>query len=514
MRCRHLKIAKISDAMKLPWKKKKIEKRVLEDFSSYIEPLNILKTSLDEQLKVDVYPDMRTDLIYSPDYLGIEWNTKGISIPIFEGMLTADGKENLYLEKGVVCAKGNLKVDTEYNALDSKKSSRARSPLYVMSVDRLKKLVVETRSHLLKEKYVQSDTRRTVRPESKEEVWPYIIREFLDYRFNSSSVYVEGKEVRLELAEINALNILREVNTKRPSVTVLRTRKPDTFENFSIAKPSSIDPNKAPLTISGSYEINFRPYEKNGKRLIKKGKGNTLHLFPDEDYVLPSIPIPAKISKPGPETEILPSNRTEKTEIYLRGDEKETYKRQVDRLELYPAPLSYIEIGDIGKYSFKVKEKRYGITEHSIKDLEDLAAIPCGILLTDWPLWLAAVGFLIDVPHGLLSMFPKPENFFNPIFNVKNILSPGDAFLTLETLWNYASIGFSLIVGLGGAITGETTYHSKKEVTKEGDGLMRLKVIYREHLPTLEQMKKTIDMTPREEESVDVKNWAEEKRIK
>jgi hypothetical protein len=50
---------------------RKHRKEVIGDFSDYIEP-SVLKTSLDEQLKIDVYPNMQTDLIYSPDYLSMQ----------------------------------------------------------------------------------------------------------------------------------------------------------------------------------------------------------------------------------------------------------------------------------------------------------------------------------------------------------------------------------------------------------------------------------------------------------
>lgn len=487
---------------------RKTEKEVIGDFSDYVES-SVRKASLDEQLKIDVYPNMQTDLIYSPDYLSIQWNTRSMSVPIFEGMVTTDGKENVYLDKGVVRARGNLKVDTEYSTFDRKKSSKSQSPLYVMSTDGLKKLVVETRSHVLRERYVERGSGRSVRPETTDDVWPYIVKEFLNHSFEPHSLYIDKKEIVLKPAEINAIETLRRVNTKTPSVTVLKTKNADRFENFSFARPSSVDPNKAPLTISNGYEIEYRPYDRSKKRIVKKGKCNTLHLFPENDYVLPTIPLPARISKPSPETEIFPSKETEKIEMYFRGDERETDKRRVGRLELYPAPPSYIEIKDAGKFSFNVKEKRlHGEVTHSLVDtLEMLAVVPLFYLMIDLPLW-PAVTFL---PNG--NGPAQAANYIQQFFNFNNILSPKDTLLAIGTAWNYASIGLCSVLGLG-AFVGDTTYYTKRELTTKGDGLMKMKVVYSEHLPTIEDMKKTIDTAPKEDESIDVKNWAKEKRIK
>jgi hypothetical protein len=168
-------------------------------------------------------------------------------VPIFEGMVTTDGKENVYLDKGVVRARGNLKVDTEYSAFDIKKHSKPQSPLYVMSTDGLKKLVVETRSHVLRERYVERGSNISVRPETTDDVWPYIVKEFLNNNFDPHSIYINKKEIELKSAEKNAIEMLRRVKTKTPSVTVLKTKNADRFENFSFARPSSVDPNKAPL---------------------------------------------------------------------------------------------------------------------------------------------------------------------------------------------------------------------------------------------------------------------------
>jgi hypothetical protein len=142
-----------------------------------------------------------------------------------------------------------------------------------------------------------------------------------------------------------------------------------------------------------------------------------------------------------------------------------------------------------------------------VDSLELLAAVPLFYLMIDLPLW-PAVTFL---PNG--NGPAQAANYIQQFFNVNNILSPKDTLLAIGTAWNYASIGLSSILSLG-AFVGDTTYYTKREMTTKGDGLMKMKVVYSEHLPTIEDMKKTIDMAPKEDSSKDVKDWAREKRFR
>lgn len=517
-----------------PWgkgrEKKGLEKKIIEEFSKYVPLPDLQQVRLEDQLKLDLYPMMEADVIRSTDYIDISWKTDNIEIPISEGILTT-GSERTYLSKGLIYLKGNLGLDVEYVAPKSRKLSKEQeaiivaqglqltnkrkeltvgntSPLYVMSTDKLFKIVVETHSNKITTSYRRGG--REVGRETQE-MWPYIIDKFLENGRIPTPEVRTGKRSRRNIKitpeEINALEILSKVKSDKPSITVLRTERPDVFENFSIVKPN----DKKPVRISGNARVNFIPdIQGEDKPLDKNLENVTLDLYPKRDFVFTSIPIPVTI-RPGPETEVFTNKETTRIEFYqsnpfMGRETTEVHKTPVEKMSTYQGPIFFIEVNDTNKYKIDINTTvNYDKSGYHSEIGKQLFLYPFRCLYNtikyDWPLDLVLAGCSLLLLTGQSNIVDLSGAIFKRLFNPMNIYTVKDPTLSIAVLWNLLAVGGAAISSIGKA-RDEIDFaklhiieHEKKEIVHEGDGSMKLKVGYLEHFtdqkPTIERMRKT-----------------------
>jgi len=554
-------------------RRNKIEKKfkkIVKEYEGYIEPTRINEMNL----YYDLYPSVQSSVI-STNHLEIQFKTDEMSIPISYGILKINDGTEVSLDKGLLYIKGNLEVTVEYNSMNNKKllyesektivekalgkknlsegkdpSENASSPLYVMSVDYFLRKAAE----YFKPVEITDENNRYIETIN---VWPYVFKEYLDdykhflYRLARGNTQVRIKKYvqnygfdfsyQMSKKEVELIRVLNDITTHRPSITILRTDKILKDHEFNelpfyyVAKPSTLDPNKPPITIDGDFKVKFEPKVKNkclDLSTNKELKDGMLYLYPDKDFSIPSIPIPVKIFNPGPKTGLLPE-KTAKRHVAcppsLLIPEPDVYTTKDKRNEFCLSPVKFIEINKINQYNVDIRET----TEHHYRDITKKTVLSPSkfigyTLLVDWPLDFFLFNCALALPaYGMRTASDGFKQLILPLFDLNNLTSYrggtiSNPLLAALTVWNFASIGFGLYRTYSSFRQDNyfNMYKNKKELIHRGDGLMQLKVGCMDISTKIETVKKSIEhiKKPTDEdkpsESEDVKKFVEGRWLK
>jgi hypothetical protein len=324
----------------------------------------------------------------------------------------------------------------------------------------------------------------------------------------------------------------------KPCITVVRSR--DELDTFSIARPTT-NTNKGPIRVKGDANIDFTS-KKELKVSDSLFEGDILHLYPDRDDVLPTIPIPVTI-RPGPETIVSPYKPTKKIEYYFSNKlrdrpQSDIWETGVNKNDTTLLPISFIELSTIDRI-------RLTYVPHDITDKEPLtkkdylraSLIPGMVVgMFDWVLDAHLIYYLYRVftSKNLLN-FQYVKEFCNtvgPIFDTSRIyetinhlsemisygkiVTPGshDFWGGFLVAANYFTLGLGLFVSIGAFKDRKKVVVEKKGLYKIGEGVMGMKVGCAERLPSKEKMEGTVKVYKPGYSDKSVEEWGKGTRYK